>query len=95
MERKHQHILNVARSLLFQSKLPKCYWYYAVNHAVHLINKIPSAVLKNKSPYEILNKNPRTYLSLKAFGCLCFASTSDVNKNRLDPRASKMRFYWF
>jgi len=55
VERKHQHILNVARSLLFQSKLPKCYWYYIVNHVVHLINKMPSVVLRNKSPYEILN----------------------------------------
>jgi len=54
IERKHQHVLNVTRSLLFQSSLPKCYWSYVVNHVVHLINKMPSAILKNKSPYEML-----------------------------------------
>jgi len=46
---------------------------------------MPFAVLKNKFPYEFLNQKPPTYLSLKAFGCLCFASTSDVNRNKLDP----------
>ena len=91
MERKHQDILNVVMSLLFQSKLPKCYWYYVINHVVHVINRIPSIVLKNKSPYE----KPHTYFSLKAFGCLCFASTIDVNRSKLDPRARKCVFTGF
>jgi len=95
VERKHQHVLNVTRSLLFQSNLPKCYWSYVVNHVVHLINIMPSAVLKNKSPYEMLYQKPPTYLDLKTFGCLCFASTSDVNISKLDPRARKCVFIGF
>ena len=54
VERKHQHILNVARALLFQSKLPKFFWSYAVIHAVFLINRVPTPLLKQKSPYQLL-----------------------------------------
>jgi hypothetical protein len=38
VERKHRHILNVARAILFHSKLPKFYWCYVVSYAVHIIN---------------------------------------------------------
>jgi len=95
VERKHQHVLNVTRSLLFQSNLPKSYWSYAVNHVVHLINRMPSAILKDKSPYGMLYQKPPTYLDLKTFGCLSFAYTFDVNRSKLDPRARKCVFIGF
>jgi len=54
VERKHQHILNVRRALLFHSKLPPSFWSYGILHVVFLINHVPTPILHNESPYHIL-----------------------------------------
>ena len=45
VERKHQHLLNIACALLFQANMPKYFWSYAVIQAAFLINRIPSKSL--------------------------------------------------
>lgn len=60
VERKHQHLLNVARSLLFQSKAPIRFWGECINTAIFLINRVPTPALKGCSPYEILYKKTTT-----------------------------------
>jgi len=92
VERKHQHILNVTRSLLFQSNFPVVFWSYVVTYATNLINKIPTDVLEMQTPYDLLYKEQPNLQNLMVFGYLCFASSLQRNTSKLDPRARKCIF---
>lgn len=89
VERKHQHVLNVGISLLFQSKFPKHYWSYVVLQATYINNRIPSHVLQNQSPYfHRFNALPNLN-DIKIFGCLYYASTIQNYRTKHDLRARK------
>ncbi|XP_019423033.1 PREDICTED: uncharacterized protein LOC109332504 [Lupinus angustifolius] len=89
VERKHQHILSVARSLVFQSSLPHCFWNFAMTHAVLLINRQPSNYMSRDTPFRILYGKLPNLSHLKAFGCLCYAATLTSQRKKLDHRSKK------
>jgi len=95
VERKHGHLLNVARALMIQSHLPKIYWSYFVIHVAYIINMLPTPVLNYSSLYEMLYKTKTDFNGLKVFGSLCYASTLSTNKRKFDPRVSKCVFIGF
>jgi hypothetical protein len=86
-ERKHRHLIQCALALLSQSNLPISYWSYAVSTAAHLINKLPTPLLSNKSPWESLFHTKPTLTHLRAFGCQCFPLLTPYNKNKLQPKS--------
>lgn len=51
VERRHQHIINISRALMFRASTPKVYWLYVVQHALYFINIIPTKLLNDKSSH--------------------------------------------
>lgn len=92
VERKHQHLLNVARALLFQSQVPIHFWGDCIMTTTYIINIIPMALLNNITPYIVLYDKEVDYIVKKFFGCLCYASTLIVQMSKFDPRAMRCLF---
>ena len=84
--------MNVARFLLFQVNLPHQFWSFAILHSVFLINRIPSKVLHNASPHELLNNKLPDLGFLKVFGCLAFACSLTRHRTKFDSRSRKCIF---
>ncbi|CAA7018786.1 unnamed protein product [Microthlaspi erraticum] len=92
VERKHRHILNVARALMFQAKVPIKFWGECVLSACHLINRTPTPLLGGKTPYELLFGAPPDLDSLRVFGCLCYAHKQLRDKDKFAERSRKCAF---
>jgi len=92
VERKHRHILNVARSLRFQGNLPIKFWGECVLAAGYLINLTPSFVLNGKTPYEILHGKAPNYDHLRIFGSLCYAHNQNRGGDKFNSRSRRCVF---
>lgn len=82
VERKHQHILNMVRALMFQSHLPLEFWGDCILTAVFLIDRISTPLLNNKSLFQMLTSKVPDYRGLQVFGCLLYYSTSSKKRHK-------------
>ncbi|CAA0828253.1 Uncharacterized mitochondrial protein AtMg00710, partial [Striga hermonthica] len=71
-ERKHRHILDTVRALLISAQCPDRFWGEAALTAVYAINRLPSSVIRDVSPFERLYGQSPDYTQLRPFGCACF-----------------------
>ncbi|CAH9077886.1 unnamed protein product [Cuscuta epithymum] len=92
VERKHRHILDMARTLRFHANLPITFWGECILTAGYLINRLPSPISDNKSPYELLYHKVPSYDRLRVFGCLCYAHNKDRNGDKFASRGVKCVF---
>ncbi|KAL0745858.1 hypothetical protein Bca101_101627 [Brassica carinata] len=91
-ERKNRHLMEVARSMMFQTNVPKRFWSDAVISACYLINRIPTRVLEDQSPFEVLNKVKPSLSHLRVFGSLCYVLIPGDMRNKLEPKSTKAMF---
>ena len=63
-ERRHRHLIKIGLTLLYDTSLPFPYWSHAFQTTYYLINRQPTFLLQNHSPFEALFGQKPNYLKL-------------------------------
>jgi len=67
------------------------FWAECALTAVHLINRLPTTLLSQQTPFERLYGQVPSYSHLKVFGCLAYATVVHVS-HKFAPRATHCVF---
>ncbi|GJW92619.1 putative ribonuclease H-like domain-containing protein [Tanacetum coccineum] len=77
-ERKNRTLIEAARTMLADSKLPTMFWTEAVSTACYVLNRVSITNPHNKTPYELISGKVPQIGHLKPFGCqVTILNTSD------------------
>nr|GEU80397.1 hypothetical protein [Tanacetum cinerariifolium] len=68
-ERRNRTLIEAAKTMLADAKLPVTFWAEAVNTACYVQNKVLVNKSQNKTPYELFNGRTPAIGFLKPFGC--------------------------
>ena len=82
----------MSRTLLAHASLPPSFWHHALQMATYLLNILPSKVLGNTSPLQILYQRDPSYSHIRVFGCLCYPLFPSTTINKLQPRSTPCEF---
>ncbi|KYQ55699.1 Copia protein [Trachymyrmex zeteki] len=89
-ERMNRTIIEKARYMILHSKLNKNFWSEAVLSAVYIINRSPTAALKNLVPAELWFGKKPDVRKLKVFGCVAHLHIpKELNPRKFDSRSTK------
>ncbi|KAJ9542170.1 LOW QUALITY PROTEIN: hypothetical protein OSB04_028676 [Centaurea solstitialis] len=79
--------LSLSTLVRTSAKCPERFWGEAAFTAVYTINRHPTPILQNKSPYETLHGITPAYELLKVWGCACFVQLQPHEHTKLQPRS--------
>ena len=86
-ECKLRHILDTVRALTNAASTPAPFWGEAALTAMYTINRCPSPIVQNTTPYERLFGTTPNYSLLKVFGCICFVFLQLHEHTKLQPHS--------
>lgn len=91
-ERKIRHITELGLSMMAHASMPLTFWDEAFLTSVHTINRLPSPLLNNLTPYSLLYNKPPTYDYFRVFGCSCYPHLRPYNKQKFQYKSIKCTF---
>ncbi|KAJ9539199.1 hypothetical protein OSB04_031932 [Centaurea solstitialis] len=86
-ERRNRTLIEAARTMLADSKLPITFWAEAVNTACYVQNRVLIIKSKGKTPYELFEKKKPYIGFLKPFGCPCTILDTKTHLGKFDSKS--------
>ncbi len=88
-ERKNRSLVEMARCMLLDAKLPTTFWAEAINMANYMQNRLPSKAI-SKTPYELWNEKKPGINHFRAFGSKCFVYIPAQKRHKLENTSKPM-----
>ncbi|KAJ9538252.1 hypothetical protein OSB04_030985 [Centaurea solstitialis] len=86
-ERRNRTLIEAARTMLVDSKLPITFWTEAVNTTCYVQNRVLIVKSKGKTPYELFEKKKPFIGFLKPFGCPCTILNTKSHLGKFDSKS--------
>ncbi|GJY40372.1 retrotransposon protein, putative, ty1-copia subclass [Tanacetum coccineum] len=91
-ERRNRTLLDMVRSMMSQTTLPKSFWDYALETATRILNLVPTKKVE-KTPYEVWHGQAPKLSYLKVWGCEALVKRDTLTKpDKLEPKSTKCIF---
>jgi len=81
-ERKNRIILNMVRSILTKSGVPKTFCPEAVAWSTHILNRSPTLFVQNMTPEEAWSGRKPCVNHFRIFGCVAYAHILDEKRKK-------------
>lgn len=88
-ERANRTLVEMARCMLIQSKLPKSLWGEAINTAAFIRNRCPSKRFTSKTPMEMWCGRKPYVGFLRIFGSKVIALNKGTRRNKFEPKGDE------
>nr|GEW75879.1 putative ribonuclease H-like domain-containing protein [Tanacetum cinerariifolium] len=88
-ERKNKTLIEAARTMLADSKLPTMFWTEAVRTACYVLNRVLVTSPHNKTPYALLTGNISSVSHFKPFRCHVTILNSSDHLGKYDGKADE------
>lgn len=84
VERRNRIVVEMARSLLKQIKMPSIMWAEAVRHSVYILNRLPTRALTDQTPYEAWMESKQDVGHIRVFGCVAHMKIPGSKVSKLE-----------
>uniref|UniRef100_A0A2N9I7Q6 Retrovirus-related Pol polyprotein from transposon TNT 1-94 n=1 Tax=Fagus sylvatica TaxID=28930 RepID=A0A2N9I7Q6_FAGSY len=84
-ERRNRTLLDMVRSMLSSSNLPKSLWAEALKTAVYILNRVPTKAVP-KTPFELWKGWKPSLRHMRVWGCPSEVRIYNPQEKKLDPR---------